>query len=112
MKRHKYPKLHKKYKVGDYRLIRKFAWLPYQIGNTQIWLEKYYVLERLGYQYRTYVNAYGGGQIQEVTWLPFQVFLSIRDLKAWLTLKKIKEDNNMANWERLLKLKNLRKELT
>lgn len=40
----------KKPQVGDVRCRRHFAWWPVTIGEKRVWLEIYYVEERLGNQ--------------------------------------------------------------
>lgn len=35
----------KKKRTTDKRIVRRFAWLPYLIGDTWIWLEMYYELK-------------------------------------------------------------------
>ncbi len=38
------------YKDGDRRIVKRFAWLPVQVENTFIWLERYKTHEQ--YLYR------------------------------------------------------------
>jgi hypothetical protein len=34
-------------KIGDRRTVRKFAWLPVEIGDTKVWLETYETVEEV-----------------------------------------------------------------
>jgi len=33
-------------KVGDYRLVKRFAWFPVKYQNMLVWLESYWALEQ------------------------------------------------------------------
>jgi len=61
---------------GDKRTITKFAWLPVEVGNKTIWLEKYK-------EHQLYVHEYG----QYTYYVTSQWYVIEREL-----FKKIKHD--------------------
>lgn len=46
---------HESYRVGDTRVKRTFAWLPFRIGDDMVWLETYETKQY--YDLREYVTA-------------------------------------------------------
>lgn len=82
-------KYYKTYEPHDRRLIKRFAWFPIHIYNSNktVWLQYYYVIQHLWYYDSR--NAWGNLVARYLKWQGDELYFTLSEIK-----NKLKKENN------------------